>query len=152
MNQKSLGELNEHRQRIQVLKAKLRSKQKAIIKASLKAQKDEAESKTVVKINNLIGQLKLKIISMQNTFNKRDFLARSPSPSSNHLHIRHYSAEYKEDQNVMVIKPSTRVSPVREEDLKRELGLAPETNQDSAERMKIKQNALINALRHSEIG
>jgi hypothetical protein len=67
-------------------------------------------------------------------------MARSPSPSSRaSLHIKHYSAEFKEDQNVMVIKPSARVSPVREEDLKRELGLEKgDNNQDSAERMKIK--------------
>jgi len=92
-----------------------------------------------VKINTLIGQMKLKIISMQNTFNKRDFLARSPSPSSssNVHHIRHYSAEFKEDQQVMVIKPSNRVSPIREEEVKRELGLV-NAGEDSAERMKIK--------------
>ncbi len=37
----------------------------------------------------------------------------------------------------MVIKPSTKVSPIREIDLKKELGLE-KGGQDSAERMKIK--------------
>lgn len=96
--QKTLSELNEHKQRIQVLKAKLRNKQKAIIKATMKVQKHEAERKSVVKINELIGKLKLKIISMQNTFNKKDFMSRSPSPTSRaSIHIKHYSAEFKTD-------------------------------------------------------
>ena len=61
---------------------------------------------------------------MQNTFNKKDFMTRSPSPSSRgSLQIKHFSAEFKDDQNVVVIKPSSRVSPLREDDLKRELGL-----------------------------
>ena len=51
----------------------------------------------------------------------------------------------------MVIRPSNRVSPVREEDVKRSLGIPTDDNQTSAERMRVKQNALINALRHSEI-
>ncbi len=98
MNQKNLSELNEYKQRVKVLKAKLLKKQKAIIKAGAKVLREEAERKAVVKINTLIGQLKLKIINMQNTFNKKDFLNTSPSPSSRAgIHIRHYSAEIKED-------------------------------------------------------
>lgn len=50
----------------------------------------------------------------------------------------------------MVIKPSNKVSPVREEDVQKQLGLK-DPQEESAERMKVKQNALINALRHSEI-
>ena len=112
-----------------MFKAKIRSKQKAIVRAIVKVQKEEAEKKTTVKINELIGRLKIKIINMQNTFNKKDYITRSPSPTSRgSIHIKHFSAEYKEDQNIMVIRPSTRVSPVREEDVRRSLGLHTDDN------------------------
>lgn len=76
MDFKSTSELAEVQKRIKVLKAKLNSKQKAIVRASAKLAQTE-ERTTIVKAHTLIGQLKLKVIQMQGQFKR---ISTSPSP------------------------------------------------------------------------
>lgn len=126
----STTEIEEHKKRIKVLQAKIKSKQKAIVKAINKLRKSEAESKTLVKCNTLIGQLKLKIINMQTQSSK---FKPASSPA-----ISNYSSK-KVNESIQENKRQN--SPMK-------LALKDDYKEESsAERLKMKQDALLNALR-----
>lgn len=152
------GEITEYQQRIKVLKAKLRSKQKAIVKASIKAQRETTDRTTIVKAHQLIGQLKLKVITMQKEIMK---FRASQSPSqrslSSHSKIDHILMmgpnDEDEMQKTIVLKGGQRLSPLRLDRLKAPIDKQPSDEalqSNSVDRLNDKQNTLIKAMDSQE--
>lgn len=73
---------------------------------------EEADRKTTVKINTLIGQIKKKLISMQDTFNKRDYMSVGVEERTMK------TLEIDDAGSIILVRNGIRMSPLRLDQVK----------------------------------
>lgn len=104
----------------------------------MKSQKEAADRLALVKTNQLIGQLKLKIISMNNTV----------FPRHSRVPIKAEQPHSEEHSIIILPRTGVKMSPLN---LNSILVIEDQEAEKSSERKTIKQNVLLNAFMESEI-
>ena len=94
------------------MQAKVNSKAKALSKHNAKLLSEEADRKATVKINTLIGQIKKKLISMQDTFNKRDYMSVGVEERTMK------TLEIDDAGSIILVRNGIRMSPLRLDQVK----------------------------------
>lgn len=135
------------RKKLKVLKAKLKNKNRVFVKTSMRVQRETTDKATIVRINNLIGALKLKLINMKNT----QFPTRRGAGSESSLSLKFdycpedtVSPNDDDDmQKTVVIRNGQRMSPLK---MNQALEEAANLSRATPERLKVKQDTLLDAL------